>query len=222
MMYNKLFTKILDSSVWLAPDTTRLVWITMLASMDEDGFVAMKTPQNVANRALIPLPAAISALHTLESEDPEDKACPYHGKRLERVADGWVVLKAGEYRDIITRATRRVQTRERVKRFRERCNANIENVTNPSVYATATATDTEKEESVKKSIPAGLDTEAWGQWFEYRAASKNPIKPASVEAAQREMAKLGDGQMEAVQHSIASGYRGLFPPGSRKTQRRWE
>jgi hypothetical protein len=37
-MYNRLFTKILDSSIWLEADTTRIVWITMLASMDEDGF----------------------------------------------------------------------------------------------------------------------------------------------------------------------------------------
>ena len=34
-MYNKLFTKILDSSIWLAPDPVRLVWITLLAAMDE-------------------------------------------------------------------------------------------------------------------------------------------------------------------------------------------
>ena len=30
-MYNKLFTKILDSTVWLEPDTVRIVWITFLA-----------------------------------------------------------------------------------------------------------------------------------------------------------------------------------------------
>ena len=30
-MYNKLFTKILDSTIWLEDDATRLVWITFLA-----------------------------------------------------------------------------------------------------------------------------------------------------------------------------------------------
>jgi hypothetical protein len=40
-MYNKLFTKILDSTIWLENDATRLVWITFLAVMDEDGFVAL-------------------------------------------------------------------------------------------------------------------------------------------------------------------------------------
>ena len=38
-MYNKLFTKILDSSIWLAPDSARIVWLTFLAAMDEDGVV---------------------------------------------------------------------------------------------------------------------------------------------------------------------------------------
>ena len=40
-MYNKLFTKILDSTIWLESDATRLVWITFIAIMDEDGFVAL-------------------------------------------------------------------------------------------------------------------------------------------------------------------------------------
>ena len=37
-MYNKLFTKILDSSIWLESDGTRIVWMTLLAAMDQDGF----------------------------------------------------------------------------------------------------------------------------------------------------------------------------------------
>ena len=219
-MYNKLFTKILDSSVWLAPDTTRLVWITMLTSMDEDGFVAMKTPQNVANRALIPLPAAISALDTLESEDPEDPTCPYHGKRLERVPDGWLVLKADEYRKLITRETRQAQNRERVRRFRERRNAKLM-VANDLV----TPSDTEAETYTKKKeaavTPPGLNLEAWKQWIDYRKEIKKPLKPVSVKAAQKEMAKLGDDQIAAVEKSIANGWQGLFAPGKAKGTPKW-
>jgi hypothetical protein len=50
-MYNKLFTKILDSSIWLEPQATRLVWITLLAAMDEDGFCPFASGLNLARRA---------------------------------------------------------------------------------------------------------------------------------------------------------------------------
>lgn len=57
----------------------------------------------------------------------------------------------------------------------------------------------------------GLDLKAWESWREYRKGNK-PLKPASLAAAARQMAKLGDGQMAAVENSIANGYQGLIPP----------
>lgn len=61
------------------------------------------------------------------------------------------------------------------------------------------------------SVP-GLDMEAWNRWEKYRREIKKTIKPASVLAAQQQMAKLGEKQSEAVSHSIANGYQGLFEP----------
>ena len=52
-MYNKLFTKILDSSIWLAPDTQRLVWITLVAAMDEEGIASFACVENLASRARV-------------------------------------------------------------------------------------------------------------------------------------------------------------------------
>ena len=52
-MYNKLFTKILDSSIWLAPDSVRLVWITMIAAMDEEGNCMFACAANLAARARV-------------------------------------------------------------------------------------------------------------------------------------------------------------------------
>ena len=119
-MYNKLFTKILDSTIWLEPDSTRLVWITFLAVMDEDGFVALSSVGNVAARARVSPEDAERAVRALESPDSIDSAQEHEGKRIERVPYGWMVLNAGKYRELIRRETAKEQTRARVARHRER------------------------------------------------------------------------------------------------------
>ena len=62
-----------------------------------------------------------------------------------------------------------------------------------------------------QSVP-GLDVKAWLEWVEYRAQRKPAIKPASMAAAARELANFGEKQSQAVQHSKANGYQGLFLP----------
>lgn len=79
-MYNKLFSKILDSSIWLEKDSTRIAWITILAAMDEDGFCPFASVGNLAQRAVISREAAESAVKVLESSS-----------LIESVAGGWLV-----------------------------------------------------------------------------------------------------------------------------------
>lgn len=117
-MYNKLFTKILDSSVWLESATTRLVWLTLIASMDEDGFCAFAAMGNLANRARVPLSACETAVKVLESPDPESADPDHDGRRIERVPGGWMVLNAQKYRDMVTRVVSQERTRERVRKHR--------------------------------------------------------------------------------------------------------
>lgn len=117
-MYNKLFTKILDSSVWLEPDATRLVWITFIAMMDEDGFVALSTIGNVAARARVSMPAAKRAIESLEGPDKHADDQEFEGRRIERVPNGWMVLNAEKYRNIVTRIVSREAIRLRVAKHR--------------------------------------------------------------------------------------------------------
>lgn len=56
----------------------------------------------------------------------------------------------------------------------------------------------------------GLDPQAWERWFAFRAEIRKPIKPASVAAAQRALAKFGANQAAVVEQSIANGWQGLF------------
>jgi hypothetical protein len=119
-MYNKLFGKILDSSVWLESDSTRIVWLTLLASMDETGFCAFAAVGNVAGRARVTLDAAKVALDILSQPDPDSFDPENEGKRIERVQGGWIVINAPKYRAIQKRADMQEKTRERVRRFREK------------------------------------------------------------------------------------------------------
>lgn len=119
-MYNKIFSKIVDSSIWGESESTRLVWLTFLAVMDEDGFVCLASVDNVANRARVSMAKARTAIERLESPDPESSDPDNEGRRIERVPGGWLVLNAPKYRELVTRVVVREQTKERVRRFRER------------------------------------------------------------------------------------------------------
>ena len=164
-MYNKIFTKILDSSVWLEATPTRIVWITLIAAMDEHGFCAFAAPGNVASRARVTDQEAVAALHTLESPDTVSPGQPNDGRRLERVPGGWMVLNAAKYRDLVTRAQVQASTRERVRKFREKKRAaSLGDVTkgNASVTQSEAYTDTEaKGEAPPSPVTPKRVTEAY-------------------------------------------------------------
>lgn len=153
-MYNKIFTKILDSSIWLEDTPTRLIWLTFIAVMDEDGFAQFASIPNLAHRARVPLEDVQRAVACLEAPDPDSSDPENEGRRIERVPGGWMVLNAPKYRDLVTRAVVKEQTRARVKRHREKkrnCNGDV-TAGNASVTQSETASTSEKE--AEKSPPA--------------------------------------------------------------------
>lgn len=135
-MYNKLFTKILDSSIWLENHATVRVWFTLMAAMDEDGYCSFASAPNLAHRARVSLPEVTDALKCLESPDPNSSDPDHDGRRVERVPGGWVVLNAVKYRELATRLMAQEKTRARVAKHRkikkeEGCNADV-TVSTPS------------------------------------------------------------------------------------------
>ena len=153
-MYNKLFTKILDSSIWLESDSTRIVWITLLAAMDRDGIATFSSVHNLARRANVTLQAALQAVEILEAPDPDSCSQECNGKRIERIDGGWLVINATNYRGIIHSEDVRKQTRIRVQKYRERQRAigNACNVTVTQcngVYASASVPSSEEKRSAE-------------------------------------------------------------------------
>lgn len=119
-MYNRLFTKILDSSIWLEPDSTRIVWITLLAAMNEDGYAHFSALENLASRAHVSKAKAQKAIDKFESPDPNSENLANEGRRIERVPGGYLVLNAKFYREKFSREIEKEQTRVRVQRYREK------------------------------------------------------------------------------------------------------
>ena len=118
-MYVKLFSQILDSSIWMESGDTRLVWITLLAAMDQDGFARFASVANLAHRARVPDAACDTAVQVLEAPDPHSSDPSFEGRRIERVPGGWLVLNYAKYRELASEANRREKTRERVKRWKQ-------------------------------------------------------------------------------------------------------
>lgn len=152
-MYNKLFTKILDSSIWLESTPTRIVWLTMIAVMDQDGFAQFAAAKNVAHRARVTPAEAEDALHILENPDPDSSNPDNEGRRLERVPGGWLVLNADKHRQLVTRLVEREQNRIRVARHRGKKRESITTAL-PSITSNASEAEaTTEEESGPVVLP---------------------------------------------------------------------
>ena len=105
--FTKLFSSILTSSIWSEDDKTRILWITILACTDKDGFCQAAVP-GLAAMARLTVQDTVTALARLEGPDPYSRTQDYEGRRIEKADGGWIVLNHGKYRD-----------RERVERRRE-------------------------------------------------------------------------------------------------------
>lgn len=129
-MYNRLFTKILDSSIWLEPTTTRIVWITLLAAMDEEGYAHFSAIENLASRARVSKREAQKAIDCFLAPDSNSENPANEGRRVERVPGGFLILNADDHRKMLNREIRREQTRLRVAKHREKKDgSNKESVT---------------------------------------------------------------------------------------------
>jgi hypothetical protein len=183
-MYNKLFTKILDSSIWLQPTTTRVVWLTMLAAMDETGFCQFASVANLSHRAIVPLKETGEAVKCLESPDPDSSDKDNEGRRIERVPGGWIVLNALKYRALVTKAVIQEKTRERVRKFREKGSNRGVTECNAPVTARNAQSDsvTDRNDSVTPSVAVSI---AVANKEEEAVASSAP----EAEKASKRMAK---------------------------------
>jgi hypothetical protein len=120
MSWNRLHKRILNSSVWYEDDQTRIVWITMLAMADKNGFVDTSLI-GLAGAARVPKEKCAEAIRIFENPDPDSSSSEYDGRRVEKIDGGWVLLNFSKYKGSTST--------ERVRRHRERNNGSRCNVT---------------------------------------------------------------------------------------------
>jgi hypothetical protein len=180
--YTKLFASITESTVWREPDTTRLVWITMLALADQDGYIGASVP-GLADRARVPLEACVAALETFKSPDEWSRTKDHDGRRIIDAEGGWVLLNHDKYRAIRDDEKRREQVREAVRRHR----AKKAEAANPVIAPVIEVMPVSQSKPIQKHIqkqkntplpPKGEPTGFDSFWIAYpkKAARKDALR----------------------------------------------
>lgn len=121
-MYGKIFDSIYDGT--LAEDWRALITFQQLIVLcDADGMVDM-TPQSISRRTGIPIEHIISGIEVLEKNDKYSRTPTENGKRIELIDDhrnwGWHIINHEKYKNMRDADTIRAQTRERVRKHREK------------------------------------------------------------------------------------------------------
>lgn len=119
-MYVKVFSSMLDSSIWAQPDAVVRVWLTVLLMSDPKGFVR-GSDSGVIRRANLQDPdEGPGAIKILVEPDIESQNQDYGGRRIERAEGGFQILNYHYYRTIKDEDMRREQTAARVRDHRDR------------------------------------------------------------------------------------------------------
>lgn len=214
--YTPVFDSVFKGSLcgkW--PDTA--AWICLIALADWRGHIDM-TPEYIASVTGMPLPDLLGCIDRFMQPDPRSRSQAEDGRKLVLIDPqrpwGWLVVNFALYRERARNINRtaRGELAEKQRRYRERQRA-LPDVTRRTRTQTHTQTQTQTEEErapAREPPPAGLNAEAWNRWEAYRREIRKPIKPASVQAAQRKLTGFGADQAAVVEQSIAQGWTGLF------------
>lgn len=137
---------------------TRIVWLTLIAVMDDSGFAQFASVANIAHRARVTLPEAEEAIRCLEAPDENSSNPSHDGRRVERVPGGWMILNADTHRNMVTRAIIQEQTRERVRRFRDRMKRTSNAPVTPSISLSEEEATTEVRTIDRSTSCTGTDS----------------------------------------------------------------
>lgn len=224
-MYNKLFSKVVRSSIWLEPLPTRVVWIAFLATMDEDGFVQCSAIGNVAALSNVSIEDAQAAIKTLENPDPESGNSDHEGRRIERCPGGWIVLNAKAYRELATRDMEKARNRQRVQRHREEKKRTAAETDGNTGVQDGNAIVRECNEIV---APSEAEAEAEAEGEGRKGASLLPAKPADKPAVDAgpvfRCVGKGPDQWQATSADLAdweAAYPHLDVPGEFRKAKAW-
>ena len=156
MAYTKLDSTLTDSTIWQAPDTTRLVWITMLSMADQNGYVGASVP-GLASRARVSIDACVAALESFEGPDPWSRTKDNEGRRIAPADGGWVLLNHAKYRAAQSADDRRERSRLAMQALRAKRKAEAQQTQTVAPrnnkLAKLTQAEADTETTKKESAP---------------------------------------------------------------------
>ncbi len=158
MGYTKLFSEIVMSTVWREKDTTRLVWITMLALRNRHHVVEGSVP-GLADCARVSIKACRAAIKVLSEPDPDSRSQESEGRRIQQVDGGWFIINGEKYRRKMSEDERREKNAIYQKNHRER-KKSVSTQSDISAKSAQTEEETEtkkKEEGANKSRPTSVE-----------------------------------------------------------------
>lgn len=117
MSFTKLFSTITASTIWCEDHATRIVWVTMLAMADRDGYVAASVP-GLAAMARVSVGEAEVALGKFRAPDKYSRSQENEGRRVIDADGGWLLLNYSKYREERDKEVRRENNREAVRKHR--------------------------------------------------------------------------------------------------------
>jgi len=123
--YAKLFSSIVTSTIWSAPDHVRILWVTMMALADRDGVVEGSIP-GLAAVARITVDQAVEAIKVLSSPDKYSRTKTLQGRRVVPVPGGWRLVTYEKYREKGSQEEAKAKTAARVARWKLRHKGNAQ------------------------------------------------------------------------------------------------
>lgn len=179
-MYNRLFTKIVDSSIWEEPLPTFRIWIMFLALMDKDGFVRFASTEQVARRARLSLKKTAQAILTLESPDLNSGSLENDGKRLEKTPGGWIVIGARDHNNIANAVNMAELQRLRSQYNRDKIHANAQRT-----HAVPKSTSSDSDSDSDSNVDSDADADANATLAKARVAAAERKEPGTTARSKR-------------------------------------
>lgn len=119
--YTKLFSEIVESTIWQEPNDCRVLWITLLALKDRE-HVCRATIPYLAKVANLTVQQVEEYLHGFQQPDKYSRSQEHEGRRIEKIEGGWFILNGEKYRQKLSQIDRKEQVRAAVARCREKKN----------------------------------------------------------------------------------------------------
>lgn len=202
-------------------------WLIFLSLADKHGHVDM-TPQFISAITGMPLEDLQRCIDRFVQPDPASRTPDEDGRRLVALDPsrpwGWRIVNHAKYREKARKSVydeRRTATGEDAERKKDERSKSVPTRPDASRALPLSDTNTNADTKAIKNPPNppsggrvhvfGLNLEAWTRWEQYRRDIRKPLKPASIQAAQKELAACGENQLAMVEQSIAQGWTGIHP-----------